>query len=103
MPQHTWQEFKLAYVVRATTTPGPGHTEAPEKHSNLSPQLVDAAVSRLCWITLICAVLAGSLVYLQRWLQPETADVHERPIVTLLPLVIVLVSIAINVVARYRL
>jgi serine/threonine-protein kinase len=90
----------LKHLVRAITSEVP--REAPERQT-LAPQMVEAAVLRLRWISLTCAVLTSFLVYLEGWLQPEASDLFGGPLVRLVFLSVVLISLGINVLGRYRL
>ena len=65
--------------------------------------MVEAAVSRLRWISLTCAVLIGLGVCLEARLQPEIGELLKGPILPLVWLFVVLVSLGINTVQRYRL
>jgi serine/threonine-protein kinase len=63
--------------------------------------MVEAAVTRLRWISLTCAVLAGLLVYLEGLLQPESRALLKGATLPVW-LFVVLVSLGINAVGRYR-
>ena len=69
----------------------------------LAPQVVEAAVLRLRWISLSCAVLTGLLVYLDGLLQPETAGLLKRTVLPLVWLLVVLISLGIIALPRFRL
>jgi serine/threonine-protein kinase len=64
--------------------------------------MVEAAVTRLRWVTLTCAILAGLLVYMEGLLQPENRALLNGETVPLW-LFLVLVSLGISAVGRYRL
>jgi serine/threonine-protein kinase len=65
--------------------------------------MVEAAVSRLRWISLICAGLTGLAVYLEGQLQPEVSRLLKDPILALVLLSVVLSALGINAIQRYRL
>ena len=69
----------------------------------LAPQVVEAAVLRLRWISLSCAVLTGLSVYLDGLLQPETAGLLKRTVLPLVWLLVVLISLGIIALPRFRL
>ena len=91
----------MRQVVRAST-PVSVQTD-PEVKPTLAPQVVEAAVSRLRWVSLICAVVTVLAVYLEGWLQPEIGELLKDPIHRLVLLFAVLTAFGINAVARYRL
>lgn len=91
----------MRQVFRAST-PVAVQKDSAEKHT-LAPQMVEAAVSRLRWISLTCAAITGLAVYLEGWLQPEIGELLKDPIHTLVLLFAVLTAFGINAVARYRL
>jgi eukaryotic-like serine/threonine-protein kinase len=90
----------LRQVVRAGT-PVTVQTDSTQGHT-LAPQMVEAAVSRLRWISLTCAAVTGLAVYLEGWLQPEIGKILKDPVYSLVLLVAVLTAFGINAVARYR-
>jgi eukaryotic-like serine/threonine-protein kinase len=90
----------LKRVVRGSTA-GTVQPDSREKHT-LDPQMVEAAVTRLRWISLTCAVLAGLLVYLEGLLQPETRALLKGETLPVW-LFVVLISFGINAIGRYRL
>jgi eukaryotic-like serine/threonine-protein kinase len=95
------QGVRVKKIIRANT-PWLVPADSPGKRT-LAPQLVEAAVLRLRWIGLICAVLAALLAHLGDWLQPETGRFlkgHSHPQAWL---VVVLVSLGISAVQRFRL
>jgi serine/threonine-protein kinase len=65
--------------------------------------MLEAAVSRLRWISLTCAGITGLAVYLEGRLQPEVGDLLKDPIHTVVLLFAVLTALGINAVARCRL
>ncbi len=91
----------MRQVVRAST-PGAVQTDSAEKHT-LAPQMVEAAVLRLRWISLICAAITGLAVYLEGRLQPEVGELLKDPKLALVLLFVLLAALGINAVARYRL
>jgi serine/threonine protein kinase len=90
----------LRQIVRAST-PGARHVGSSNKHT-LAPQMVEAAVLRLGWISLICVAIVGVAVYLEGLLQPEVSELLTDPKLALVLLLVLLASFGINVVARYR-
>lgn len=88
-------------VVRAST-PWAVRTDGPEKRT-IAPQVVEAAALRLRWISLACAVLAAVLIYVEHRLQPEFAGLVETPVLPLIWLFVVLFSVGISAVQRFRL
>ncbi|MBL8292489.1 MAG: serine/threonine protein kinase [Bryobacterales bacterium] len=77
-------------------------TDSAAKHT-LAPQMVEAAVSRLGWISLICAAIIGFAVYLEGRLQPEVGELLKDPKLLSVLLFVLLAAFGINAVARYRL
>lgn len=69
----------------------------------MSPQVVEGAVVRLCWICIICAAISTFSIFFQSWLQPEIAGIMKHPLVFLSWIVVLLMSLAIAVLRRYRL
>jgi serine/threonine-protein kinase len=92
---------RLKKIIRENT-PWLVPADSPGKRT-LAPQLVEAAVLRLRWIGLICAVLAALLAHLGDWLQPETGRFLKGPSHPQVWLVVVLVSLGISAVQRFRL
>jgi serine/threonine-protein kinase len=88
-------------VVRAST-PWAVQTESPAKRT-LSPQIVEAAGTRLRWISLTCAVLTALLVFVERRLQPELDGLLRGPVLPLVWLFVILVSLGIGAIQSYRL
>ncbi len=91
----------MKQVVRAST-PGAVQLDSAEKQT-FAPQMVEAAVLRLRWISLACAAITGLAVYLEARLQPEVSEQLKDPVHTLVLLFAVLTAAGINAVARYRL
>jgi len=91
----------LTQLVRASTS-WPGRGEAAQRET-LAPQMVEAAVTRLRWISLLCAVLGTIIIFLARWLQPETTTLVNSPVLSLVWLFVVFVSLGITAVQRFRL
>lgn len=77
-------------------------THSQEKRS-LTFQTVQAAVLRLRWISLTCALMTGLAVYLEGQLQPEVGKLLTHPLLGLVVLFVVLAALGINVIVRYRL
>src|SRR4030095_2143450 len=71
------QGVRVKNIIRENT-PWLVPADSPGKRT-LAPQLVEAAVLRLRWISLICAVLAALLAHLGDWLQPETGRFLKGP------------------------
>jgi serine/threonine-protein kinase len=76
-------------------------TDSAEKQT-LDPRMVDAAIARLRWVSLTCAVLTGLLVYLEALLQPENRHVLRGQTIPVW-LFVVLVSLGFSALGRYRL
>jgi serine/threonine-protein kinase len=95
------QGVRVKNIIRANT-PWLVPADSAGKRT-LAPQLVEAAVLRLRWISLICAVLTALLVYLERLLQPEIGQFLKGPALRHVSLVVVLFSLGINAVQRFRL
>jgi len=95
------QGVRLKNIIRANT-PWLVPADPPGKRT-LAPQLVEAAVLRLRWISLICAVLTAVLVYLEALLQPEIGPFLKGPAHPQVWLAVVLVSLGISAVQRFRL
>ena len=91
----------MRQVVRASTQGGVQADSADR--DTLAPQMVEAAVLRLRWISLTCAAITGLATYLEGRLQPEIGELLKDPIHKLVLLFTVLTAIGINAVARYRL
>lgn len=91
----------MRQVIRASA-PGAVQTDSEAKHT-LAPQMVEAAVLRLGWVSLICAALIGTAVYLESRLQPEVGKLLKDPKLALVLLFVLLAALGINAVARYRL
>jgi len=65
--------------------------------------MVETAVRRFCWISLICAVTTVLSFTIQRWLQPEVAAAQRDPLLPLLALFLVLFSASMIAVQRFAL
>lgn len=81
----------MQQVVRAST-PWAVLTDSPEKRTR-APQVVEAAVVRLRWISLTCAVMTALLVYLESRLQPETEGLLKGPVLPPVWLFVILFSL----------
>ena len=88
--------------VVCATTPWTVQCDSPGRQT-LTPQLVESAALRLRWICLTCAALTALSFFLQRWLQPEIAVLYKNPVFPLTWLFVVLISVGIWAVQRYRL
>lgn len=91
----------MPQVVRAST-PWAVQTEAPERRT-LPPEMVEAAALRLRWIAVCCATLTALLILVERQLQPEMAGVLQQPGMRLVWLFVVLASLGITAVQKYKL
>jgi eukaryotic-like serine/threonine-protein kinase len=69
----------------------------------LPPKLVENAVMRLYWVSLVCAVLAASSAVLQSQLQPEMTAVLRNPVIILTWSLVLLFTLAIGIVRQFRL
>jgi serine/threonine-protein kinase len=65
--------------------------------------MAEAAVLRLRWISVACALMTGLAVYLEGQLQPEVGRLLKDPALGFVILFVLLVAFGINVVASYRL
>jgi len=63
-------------------------------------QVVEGAVPRLCWICLVCAILATLSIFFQRVVQPEFVGMLQRPAIIVAWAVVVGIAVAINLVHR---
>jgi serine/threonine-protein kinase len=77
-------------------------TEEPVKRT-LAPQAVEGAVTRLCWVCILCAVVVTISLFLQRRLQPEIRDLLEVPAIAVTWLIVVLISLGVALIRRFRL
>lgn len=69
----------------------------------LPPRVMEHAVGRLCWICLLCAVLATLSILFQSWIQPEFVDVFRHPAVSAVWAVVLLSSAALGMIRRFGL
>lgn len=69
----------------------------------LAPQAAENAAARLGWIAFLCAAISALSFVLQRWLQPEYAELLKNPVFSLTWLGVVLVSLAFGFAQRFRL
>lgn len=86
-------------VVRAAT----GSTSVELKKSpglRLPPELLDKAVYRLCYISIICAVSSLLFCTFHILLQPEAKEVFQQPLVRLTDLSLVLLSVGFIAIQR---
>jgi len=72
------------------------------KTKTLNPQMVEAAILRLGWISLTCAILVVLLGYLDSRLQPETPRLGGTALL-LVWLTVVLISLGLNAIQHFRL
>ncbi|MDR1727995.1 MAG: serine/threonine protein kinase [Acidobacteriota bacterium] len=69
---------------------------------SLSSQVVENVVSRLRWISLVCAVLAIISFVLYIWFQPERFELLRRPDIMVVWAVALFVALAIGACHRFR-
>lgn len=91
----------MKQIVQGATPFGDGSDLGHSR--SLSPQLVESAVLRLRWVSLICATMTMLLLLLQGWLQPEISRLQSQPITLLVGLIVVLSSLGITAVQQFRL
>jgi serine/threonine-protein kinase len=66
----------------------------------LPPALLDKAVTRLCFVSVISAVSTAAFLVTFELLQPEVASVQRHPLFRLTQLALILVSVAFVVIQR---
>lgn len=91
---------RVTQLLRQTT---PFSAQSVAVARTLAPVVVENAVLRLRWISLSCAVLTVALLLLETWLQPEVLRLRGLPSLLLFGAVIILSSIGIIAVERFRL
>lgn len=69
----------------------------------LAPTVAEGAAVRLGWVAFICASVSALSFLLQRWLQPEMAELLSNPVFSLTWLFVIFVSLAFGFAQRYRL
>ena len=67
----------------------------------LAPQMVEAAVVRLCWLCIICAFLITVSLLVQSLLQPEMASLIHTPAAAVW-ISILLISLGMTVIRRFQ-
>lgn len=88
-------------VVRGAA-PITGDVQPKGLRFQLPPALVETAVTRLCWVSLVCAATTVLLFVVYGWLQPEVRAARAAdPTLPLLALAIVLVSAAMMAAQRF--
>ncbi len=79
-------------VMRAPSSGSDGFSKQPGM--SLPPKLLDKAVTRLCFISIISAVSTVAFFLTNGYLQPEVTVLQQHPIVRLIALSMVLLSFA---------
>lgn len=81
--------------MRVVRAPSSHHdTISRQAGQSLPPKLLDKAVSRLCFITIISAVSTVLFFIADGFLQPEVTELQKHPVIRLLALSMVLLSFA---------
>ena len=81
--------------MRVVRAPSSHHdTLSRQAGQSLPPKLLDKAVSRLCFITIISAVSTVLFFIADGFLQPEVTELQKHPVIRLLALSMVLLSFA---------
>ncbi len=90
----------MEQLVRAST---PSAQEPQGGLFSIPPIMVDRATSRLCMVSLACALTSVVYFLLDRALQPELRAAQQQPIVALNLLILFLFSLGLVVVHRLKL
>lgn len=88
--------------IERATTPGLFGAESAVMET-LAPQVMEAAVTRLCWVCFICVFLVTASVFLQRRMQPEIAESIKAPVIYLPWFFIVLIAVGLSLIRRFHL
>lgn len=88
-------------LVRATTPAAAGEKGSSPFH--LNPAMAERAASRLCWVSMACALTAGATFSLHHLLQPEVRMRQDDPVFALNLVAVLLFAAAIVAVQRLRL
>ncbi len=86
-------------IVRAASGGSGDQTPSPLAHK-LPPALVEKAMERLCWISILCAVTTVLLLGLEAYFQPEIRESLHQPAIRLTVLMTLLLSGLFIVVQR---
>ncbi|MBL8241061.1 MAG: serine/threonine protein kinase [Bryobacterales bacterium] len=88
-------------AMRVVRAPGSGSGEITRKPGlSLPPKLLDKAVKRLCFMSMISAVSTVAFFVAYGYLQPEATEVQKHPLIRLLALSMILVSFAFSGLQR---
>lgn len=69
----------------------------------LAPQVVESAVMRLCWVCLLCTVLATFSIFFQSMMQPEFSGAMKNPAILFTWIAVLVIALAVAGVRGFHL